>query len=769
MAAASGHRGLARRPALVSALAVIALTSIAGPSGAAPYLRPSKTVLVTTGYDGRQATERGTTIGVSSPDLAVSASGRFIAFSSPATNIVAKDTNEAPDVFLRDRDRGTTVLVSAAHDGKPAVGTCGVAVGSGSPSITPDGRYVAFSSCAANLVPGDLNLAGDVFLRDVRAGTTELVSLSTSGKQGLAPPLSHGSSTPSISDDGRLVTFSSAASDLVPGDTNGISDIFVRDRKARTLRLVSLSSSGALATGGNGSGSASISGNGRFVAYTSSATNLVADDTNRNLDVFVRDLLKGTTERASVGHAGAQSTMTTASTNYSTGGRSITQDGRYVMFASGASNLVPNDTNGAGLTSAYDIFVRDRVKGLTERISVTSTGRQPSQGSTGGSISPDGRFVTYGSTANDLSPGDTGLNGSGTTTVGTQPGDQDVFLHDRRFLTTEMLSRAPDGTEAKGVCALVPTLSTSSGSSESAGPSVSADGQYVAFISCASNLVTPDTNNAQDVFLRRRGPHLGSGVVTASSGGTVTLKGWATFSGAVLAAASDPANDGQLDAALTGGELTRAELLYRPELDDLLLRVDLSSIPSAGVGLNGVSAPGDPRLVYALRFSANGQSYEVRVNRVGASTGNPLDAAYGLFSCTELVCNQVAELQGGYGSTGQQVVVAIPLEQLKEGGRLVREGAVLTGLRAFTAYGSFLSGGSQLLDQVLLTKAPSVKIPSRRVTVTIGRKTVTATLKAGVFSASFPRSALGSTSSTRAIIRTCLGTECSTSHLAVKA
>ncbi|HVE74231.1 MAG TPA: hypothetical protein VNA30_03950 [Mycobacteriales bacterium] len=739
-------------------LAAGALLATAGGAEAAPYLRPSLTTFVTVGHDGKAASGLlGSAIGASGAEISVSGDARFIAFASPAANLVPGDTNQVVDVFVHDRLTRRTELISVGQDGRPAVGNCNAATGSGNPAITPDGRYVAFHSCAANLVPGDLNLDRDVFVRDRRTQRTEIVSLSSAGKQGASPAIGHGSSTPTISDSGRLVAFTSAANDLVPGDTNGVTDVFVRDRATAKLAVASVSSAEGPSDGHTGS--PSLSGDGRFLAFTSAGTNLVTGDLNRNLDVFVRDLTKGTTERVSVPTGGGEGTVTAASTSFSTGGRAISGDGRYVAFASGASNLVPNDSNGTGLVSAYDIFVHDRLTRRTERVSLTSQGRQPSQGSSVGSISPDGRYVTFSSTANDLSEGDTGVNGSNTITVGTQPGDHDVFLHDRLYGTTEMLSRSPTGTEAQGHCPLAAALGASQDSSESLSPSVSNDGRRIAFVSCATNLASPDTNAAQDVFLRDRGPSLGVGdLISTRKGGSVQLSGWATFSGARLAGEGDSPKDGVADSAVSGAELIGAELLYRPELDDLLLRMDLAGMPVAGVALGGVSAAGDPRVLYGLQLSAAGQGYEVRISRAAANAANPLDAAFGLFSCSELTCAEVAALQGGYGTSGHQIVVSVPLAALTKAGKPLAEGGLVSVLRAFSSYGTYLGGSTQLLDQVLLTKAPSVPVPMKSVTLTAGRTTVRAALVNGRFTASIPRSAFGSARSV--LVKTCLGTTC---------
>jgi Tol biopolymer transport system component len=317
---------------------------------------------------------------------AISADGRFVAFSSGASNMVSGDTNGFFDVFVRDRLNGTTECASVTPAG--VTGNFGSDV----PAISSDGRFVLFFSAASNLVPGDTNAHYDTFVRDRQTGTTELVSVSTNGAQG-----DQSSASGSISADGRFAAFDSDATNLVAGDTNGHTDVFVRDRQNGTTECISFSSSGVL--GNLASSGPSISADGRFVAFQSLADNLVAGDTNGHADVFVRDRQSGTTERVSVDSAGAQSIGDCSSA-------SISADGRFVAFLSAASNLVPGDTNGTS-----DVFIHDRQTGTTERVSVATGGAQ-ANGSSSYSfptspLSADGRFVAFFSMASNLVAGDT--------------------------------------------------------------------------------------------------------------------------------------------------------------------------------------------------------------------------------------------------------------------------------------------------------------------------------------------------------------------------
>jgi Tol biopolymer transport system component len=264
----------------------------------------------------------------------VSADGRFVAFESNATNLVTGDTNGVNDVFVRDRQLGTTERVSVASGGGQGDQYSYVA------SISSDGRYVAFQSFADNLVAGDTNGQMDVFVRDRQAGTTVRASVSSGGVQG-----NSGSYTPSISANGRYVAFASDSSNLVAGDTNGVGDVFVRDLQGNTTMLASASSSGAI---GNGQSLLpSLSSDGRFVTFYSDATNLVGGDGNGFRDVFLRDLRTGTIALVSVDSEGVQGNGNSGNQTADETTSPVSADGRYVAFVSLASNLVLVDTNGA--------------------------------------------------------------------------------------------------------------------------------------------------------------------------------------------------------------------------------------------------------------------------------------------------------------------------------------------------------------------------------------------------------------------------------------
>lgn len=346
------------------------------------------------------------------------------------------------------------------------------------PSISADGRFVAFVSWAANLVPGDTNDLADVLLKDMLTGAVTRASIATSGAQ------SDGESfAPSISGDGRLVAFVSEATDLALDDTNDVRDVFVHDLVTGTTSRVSVGSGGEQGTGS--SFAPNLSADGRFVAFATHADNLTPGDLNKESDVLVKNLSTGALERVSVTPAGEDA-------NGPSEAPSISSDGRYVTFASTASNLLPStqapDTNGA-----WDVFVRDRNLGTVVRVSVGAGGAQGNGQSWMPAISSDGRRISFASRATTLVPDDTNES-------------LDVFVHDSQAATTTRVSVGSGGVQADGV---------------SSASAISGDGRWVVFCSHATNLVAGDTNGAQDVFIHDRE----SGVTTRA---TVGLYGQAS-------------------------------------------------------------------------------------------------------------------------------------------------------------------------------------------------------------------------------------------------
>lgn len=346
-----------------------------------------------------QTTERvsvdsfGAESDASSYEPVLSADGRYVAFRSFATNLVANDTNTAYDIFVHDRVTRQTERVSVRTnevEGDAA---------SSAPAISADGRFVAFHSVAKNLVPNDSNNQVDIFLRDRHRGATLRISVSSSGAQGNGR-----SHEPSMSATGRWVTFYSYASNLVPGDSNGVADIFVRDNLLQTTERVSVSSSGVQASAD--CLKPDISADGRWVTFHSTASNLVNGDNNGVSDVFVHDRVSGITERMSIDSSGSETN------NTSVEGR-LSADGRFVVFQSSASNLVPLDSN-----NSEDIFIRDRMFGTTERLNHSRFGDESDGFAYSPAISADGRRIAFWSSANDITDNDVN-------------GNDDVFVRDR--------------------------------------------------------------------------------------------------------------------------------------------------------------------------------------------------------------------------------------------------------------------------------------------------------------------------------------------------
>ncbi|MFK8848992.1 TolB family protein [Streptomyces sp. Ac-502] len=451
-------RTTARRIAAVTGVCALAALLPATTAGARTP-PPSGTERASVTAEGAQANG-------GSSGSAISADGRYVAFASDASDLVPGDTNGQPDVFVKDLRAGAVQRVNMASDGTQADSW------SSTPSISADGRYVAFASDAANLVPGDTNADTDIFVHDRRTGRTESVTL-----DGRPPQGKQGAQMPVISADGRYVAFASSREDLVPGDTNGVQDIFVRDRRAGTVTRVSVSVTGGEQAAGP-SANPVISYDGRKVGFISKASNMPpkparAAAARQEADLrrphsypfFLHDLDTGRTSVASLSSAGEPVGAWNAS---------LSPDGRYAVFSSQYGEVVPGHPTGRP-----DLFVRDLAKGTTAQVSLTHDGKQPLTGSSGqGVLSADNRRLYFESSSPDLVPGDTN-------------GAQDIFVRDLRAGTVERVSVATDGTQAQAW---------------SSNASTDATGRHVAFDSDAANLVPGDTNGVSDVFVRRVRP-----------------------------------------------------------------------------------------------------------------------------------------------------------------------------------------------------------------------------------------------------------------------
>jgi Tol biopolymer transport system component len=417
-------------------------------------------------------------------------------------------------VYYRDRAASTTGTVVQPLSGTVPNGT------SWPLAVSPDNASsrILYRSTASNLVTGDTLGHADIFLFNRIAGTTERVSVTNAGGQANGPSTNGAISGNVSTGDPRYVAFSSAATNLVTGDTNGKADIFVRDRVAGTTQRVSVGAGGAQADGD--SFGVSISDNGRYVAFSSIASNLVPGDTNNTTDVFVRDTVAGTTERVSVGVNG-QASGGSAIPN-------ISADGRFVSFDSDADDLVPLDEN-----FATDVFVRDRVAGYTERVSVGSRGEEGFGDSANPSLSRNGRYIAFETDAEEFNPDDANIS-------------YDIYVRDRTAKVTQRATEKPNGFEAFG---------------DAYDASISPEGRYVGFFSDSEEFACSgcDSNDDDDVYLKDMGaPWLTQAAGTRFRGITPRLlldtatgpvpAGWST--GTKLAGGNT------LDLTVTGGTTT---------------------------------------------------------------------------------------------------------------------------------------------------------------------------------------------------------------------
>ena len=562
----------------------------------------------------------------SSMGVAMSPSARYVAFASAATDLVASDSNHLVDVFVRDRLTGKTTIASTPTGGSDplSLGATGLpnCAGSGHPAISNDGRYVAFDSCALNLIGigKDTNLADDVFVHDRKTGVTTRVSVASNGDEsGLAEP----SFAPSMSADGRYVAFESAATNfgtVCPSEIDRSNcstanrlgtlktQVFVHDMHTGTTRLVSTSAAGVTANGS--SFDPAMSPDGRYVAFVTYANNLVVNDVNISAsnpyavpsspDVYIKDLKTGVVRLVSVGLNGQAATGAIPESGSRFGGGvsgfiAISANDRYVAFGSNGTDLVPKGIGGG-------IFVRDLVRNATERVSVSSAGQSWDGTETSGGcgvghdvvINADGRYVGFVCQPDPTCPDSTPY----------------AAVYDR---VTGALDRVSMDVRAPGA----PNRCVNSAASAylvDAVIALSGDGRKVAFATndpgVIPGLKPTSAPGPYQVVVRDRGPALGGG---------------ALWSGAHGASAVGVA--------------------YRPATRDIFVRWQLPSMV-------GVEAVG-------VAFTANGVRYEVRVSPLGLLSDFALYRSVGSDSW-----QRVGALTGGYGTTGEEVVVAVPLAAL---------------------------------------------------------------------------------------------------------
>ena len=383
-----------------------------------------------------------------SDSCSISEDGMLIAYASLAKNLVMNDTNTKSDIFLHNRYTGSTSRLSVSSSGIQGNG------GSYYPSISNDGKYVAFYSAATNLVPGDTNGDNDIFVRDVQNGTTIRVSVSSDGTQG-----NRDSDDPSISGDGRYIAFTSGSTNLVVGDTNGFSDVFVFDRMTGTCSRVSLTSNGN--EGNRYSGHPSISEDGRYVAFDSQANELGGfDDTDTNFHIYIRDRKTGKTVCADLSVGGERSSARNPS---------ISADGDVAFQVRQTYHF----ENSGAPYGVEEIYLYDNKYGRLK--SMITNGYYPDHGHIGSknpSISSDGRYVVFSTDIPRYGAGDQG----------------DIVLYDVYYPSSSY-----------NICSV--SSGGILGNLGSREPSISSNGRSVAFESSSSNLVSGDNNSDPDIFV----------------------------------------------------------------------------------------------------------------------------------------------------------------------------------------------------------------------------------------------------------------------------
>ena len=516
--------------------------------------------------------------------------------------------------------QGTTTRVSVSATGAQGDG---LAV---EPWISADGTVVGFESTSSNLIPPNFRHGTDVYVRLLASQTTEQVSYGTSWYLG---PESY---LPSVSADGHFVLYSSLNYNIVGSSIDDADDVFVKDRVTGVtvqispnqywddegvaitpdgryglyisrvtseIARVDLTTSQEIRStiGSYQDEIGGISADGDLVVFSSDVGTLVQNDTNGTSDVFLRSLSDGTTVRLSVATDGSQGNG--ASTFEFDPRQAISPEGRYVVFSSLATNLVANDTNGV-----QDVFLRDRLLGRTERISVASDGTQANAVSSHAVVSANGRFVAFESQASNLVPGDTNQK-------------SDVFLRDRLLGTTVRLSVSTSGRQATGW---------------SEAPSISADGRRIAFVSDAPDLVQGDTNGYRDVFLRElpAEPILAS--FCPGDGSNPSVRDCPCANGG--ASGHGCANSAGTSARLAASGTTQPDTVVLatdgmlPSVLNIYLQSDGSRLPGVAMGDGVRCLAGTIRRLAAKRASGGASQFpgpsDPSISARSAALGDPL-------------------------------------------------------------------------------------------------------------------------------------------------
>jgi Tol biopolymer transport system component len=666
------------RLAVSAFVAAASAIAVAVPAPAGAYARGGAFTLVSSTPAGKPGNNDSGWRPAGGPGVAMTPDGRYIAFASAASDLVPGDTNLLPDVFVRDRKTGRTAMASV-----PTVGSVvkiGIGPpecdGSDSPAISDDGRYVAFESCDINLigVGKDTNAGNDIFVHDMKTGTTVRASVTSTGAES-SPGA--GSWVPSISADGRPTGTDGTVCEFIGAVGSTLTQVYVHDMHTGSTKLVSATANGQVSNGG--SWAAKVSPDGRYVAFVSAGNNLVGNDANLSPtdlaavpsapDVFVRDMKTGAIRLVSVSVTGRSASGgpfpdSGARTPEGAGTLAWSGDDRYLAFSSSAYDLVPNGFGGG-------IFVRDLVQNRTERVSVNSAGEAYNGTQTNGcgvgfdvGMSRNGRYVSF---ACDPDPNCT-YPYNWAAVYDRETGAVDpVSGHDNQGKPTEQCPANSDGTASDF------------------NVHVSTDGRFVAFVSQrylgVGGVPKTATGAVDQVFVRDRGAAVGVGAVGVPSAVSIANDRAFTTSGVVTS--YDAAYDVDGSWQLQGADLIGATLAYRPSRRDLFVRLQVSQMPPVALA--------NPALIYGLSFSANGVHYELRAGKSGQA------ASCALYRATAAGWQRIAALAGGYGTTGAEVTAAVPIEDLGGDGT-----ARLRDVRAFTALGALAPGVETPLDQLAL-------------------------------------------------------------------
>ncbi|MGW6707977.1 hypothetical protein ACWGDE_24225 [Streptomyces sp. NPDC054956] len=433
---------------LGTALAFVAVAAVPAPAavGHPGHATTDETLLVSVGVGGQPAngpSERGS----------ISGNGRLVVFASHASNLVRGDHNDCSDVFLRDLYRGVTTRVNQGVRGEESDGCTGI-----DPIISANGRYVVYAADSTNLVADSTNGKSHIFRTDLRTGRTVLVSAAGDGTQGNGDSM-----RPTISADGRFVAFATSADNLIPGDTPAsVWDTVVRDMETGEVVRTSRATDGT--PGNAATDGTQISADGKFVTFFSNATNISPGDTNHKVDEFLHELATGKTTRLSVSTAGVESDQITI-------GGTISDDNRYVVLNSHATNL----TAESPATGQNHTYLQDLQTGELRLIDKGADGVPAPGGTFWASITGDARHIPMSSSGPNLVGADT--NNVRDIFVATLPSGE---------LRRESVGNAGEQADAASYF-----------------PEADDDASTVVFTSYATNLTAGDTNGQPDIFVRR--------------------------------------------------------------------------------------------------------------------------------------------------------------------------------------------------------------------------------------------------------------------------